>query len=696
MHGDSASVSFADSFRLAGWTVVPSAHEMVRPGETVHVEPKPMEVLVLLASRAGEAVSRDELMESVWPGVVVTDHALNRCVSRLRKLFDDDPRNPRVIETIPKAGYRLVAPVEALGDSALAPLDALDLQIAAHPGTPTVSTPARPAGWWMGLLAIGIAALGLAGWWALRPGAPPPTTRALTVDPGIETAATWSPDGTRLAYVHQLVEDGQQPTRLLVRARGSDAPLVLTEGHNDRTPAWSPDGSQVAFIRCTDGLCLPYVVSALGEDERLMDDTEVLPFGLAWMPDREALLVSLPAGLARLDLTTGKTEPITRLDGQSRDVQPRISPDGSRIAFIRGGLDGPDLYIVDVDGGEPTRLTSDRIGLPGFTWSEDGERILFSSARSGVFALWQIEARSGAVPEAVVGPAVRDPGGMDLRDGRLVVADWIYEINLWRSTDGAEAERIVASTLWDRYPALSPDGRQLAFISNRTGPPELWVSDADGQTPVRLTDLGGASVETPQWSPDGQTLAVVARIDGPAALYLVSAEGGTLRPITDSPTGDIAPRWSRDGQSILFGSRRSGDWEIWRVSVDGGEPEPVTQTGGLAAEELPDGSLLVTKPNEPGLWRIADGEETKVAELPGLADSQSWVWTSTGILTPDRTAGEVVRLQLDGRAPEPTGIELGPMFAGEASLAASTDGRMVVMARTDRIEADLLVTEPME
>ncbi|MEO0557110.1 MAG: winged helix-turn-helix domain-containing protein [Bacteroidota bacterium] len=701
MHGDSASSStLPDSFRLAGWTVVPSAHEMVRPGETVHVEPKPMDVLVLLASRAGEAVSRDELMDVVWPGVYVTDHALNRCVSRLRKLFDDNPRDPRVIETIPKAGYRLVAPVEALGDSALAPLDALDLQVAVHPGSPSSTVPARSSGWRLGMLAVGLGVLALAGWWATRSPdtAEPPATQALTVNPGIETDGAWSPDGTHLAYVHQLAESPLEPTRLMVRSLADDAPLVLTEGHYDRTPAWSPDGTQIAFIRCEDQRCRPYAVSALGTEERRLSDTEVLPSGLAWTPDGTTLIVALPApaGLARLDLATGAFEPITQPDGRSRDVFPRLSPDGSRLAFKRAGLDGPDLYVVDAAGGDPLRLTTDRIGLPGYTWSGDGERILFSSARSGVYALWQIEARAGAEPEPLVGPAVRDPGGVDLRNGRLVVADWIYEINLWRSVDGSAPERIVASTLWDRSPALSPDGRQLAFISNRTGPPELWVSDADGENLVRLTDLGGPSVEAPQWSPDGQTLAVVARIDGPASLHLVSAEGGTLRPLTESPTGDVAPRWSRDGRSILFGSRRSGTWEIWRVPVEGGDPQPVTQTGGLVAEELPDGSLLVAKAGEGGLWRVADGLETQVSDLPALSDTQSWVWTSSGVLVPDRTRGEVVRLRLDGSPPVSTGIELGAVFTGEASLAASADGQTTVIARTDRIEADLLVTEPVE
>ena len=101
-------------FRLRGRLVDPSLNRVTAEGQTVQVEPKIMHVLVTLADRPGEVVTRDELMARVWPGVFVTDDVLHRAIRELRRLFDDDAEQPAVIETIRKRGYRLIAPIERI------------------------------------------------------------------------------------------------------------------------------------------------------------------------------------------------------------------------------------------------------------------------------------------------------------------------------------------------------------------------------------------------------------------------------------------------------------------------------------------------------------------------------------------------------------------------------------------------------
>ena len=97
--------------RIGSWHANRTINELGRDGATVRVEPKVMEVLVVLADRAGEVVSRDDLLAAVWPGVVVGDDALTQCIIKLRKALGDNPRSPTYIETISKRGYRLIAPV---------------------------------------------------------------------------------------------------------------------------------------------------------------------------------------------------------------------------------------------------------------------------------------------------------------------------------------------------------------------------------------------------------------------------------------------------------------------------------------------------------------------------------------------------------------------------------------------------------
>jgi DNA-binding winged helix-turn-helix (wHTH) protein len=102
-----------EDFRVAGRLVRPRLGRIVFEGETVQVQPKIMELLVCLARHAGQVVTRAELVEEVWAGAHVTEHALARAVYELRKIFGDSAQRPRVVETIPKIGYRLIAPVTA-------------------------------------------------------------------------------------------------------------------------------------------------------------------------------------------------------------------------------------------------------------------------------------------------------------------------------------------------------------------------------------------------------------------------------------------------------------------------------------------------------------------------------------------------------------------------------------------------------
>src|SRR5262245_1603937 len=97
---------------IGDWSVEPALDALRRGGEIVRLEPKAMELLVFLASRPGEVVSREELLAAVWPGVVVGDEALSQAVTKLRKALGDDVRAPTYIETISKRGYRLIAPVK--------------------------------------------------------------------------------------------------------------------------------------------------------------------------------------------------------------------------------------------------------------------------------------------------------------------------------------------------------------------------------------------------------------------------------------------------------------------------------------------------------------------------------------------------------------------------------------------------------
>jgi len=138
-----------------------------------------------------------------------------------------------------------------------------------------------------------------------------------------------------------------------------------------------------------------------------------------------------------------------------------------------------------------------------------------------------------------------------------------YDTNIWRidlrdpgSLPSAPAQ-FIASTRPDWAPMFSPDGKKIAFVSERSGASEIWVCDSDGSNPVQLTLLARPSIWGPQWSSDGQNIAfwmTTKEEDVREDVYVVTANGGVPRRLATPPGGGQWPYWTRDGQSLYFTS----------------------------------------------------------------------------------------------------------------------------------------------
>src|SRR6476469_9824422 len=181
-----------DDFRLARRLVKPALNRVVRGDATFQLEPKIMQVLVALAERPGEVITRERLFRDVWEGAYVTEDVLTRAVGELRRLFDDDPAQPRVIETIRKTGYRLLLAPEAIVADA-----------AALPGQEAKRGNRLPIAAVLGaglILAAALAFLGGRAWLRSPRESGPMRIRPLASAPGIERDPALAPDGTRVAF----------------------------------------------------------------------------------------------------------------------------------------------------------------------------------------------------------------------------------------------------------------------------------------------------------------------------------------------------------------------------------------------------------------------------------------------------------------------------------------------------------------
>jgi Tol biopolymer transport system component len=274
-------------------------------------------------------------------------------------------------------------------------------------------------------------------------------------------------------------------------------------------------------------------------------------------------------------------------------------------------------------------------------------------------------------------------------------------LNIWRvETSGPGVPTslppilAISSTRTDWSTQFSPDGRRVAFESDRSGQFEIWLADPDGSNAVQLTSMDAPASGDPRWSPDGQTIAFNSNLEGQQEIYLIPAGDGKPRRLTSHPANDQLPSFSRDGNWIYFGSNRTGQDQIWKIPASGGEAAQVTHNGGYVAFEAPDGaSVYYTQtPYAPSaLWRLPTSGGQPVKVLEGVV-WRAFVILERGIYYINRLSGEA-RLQFfDFATGRSTTVarNLGDVRSG---LTATPDGRTILYSRVDSSVDDLMLVE---
>jgi Tol biopolymer transport system component len=544
------------------------------------------------------------------------------------------------------------------------------------------------------------------------------TFAAATSAPGPELFPTLSPDGQLLAYAGR--EAGRWHIELLRVGEPRSIRLAGNTAIDDVQPAFSPDGLSLAFRSSREGGGL-FVVSATGEGARRVADRGWNPswspdgseLAFATQPvfdtpyDRPA-----PSELWAVGVADGRLRRVSAGDA----VQPAWSPHGQRIAFwglVKGGS-RRDLWTVPADGGPASPVTEDEAVDWSPAWSPDGRQLYFSSDRGGSMNLWRvaIDERSGRVlgaPEAVTTPATFAHHASFAREGgRLAYVSTSQEQELQRVAFDPRAGRVSGEPLpiardlrRMSLPAVSPDGEWV--VVSRSEPQEdLLLLRLDGSERRLLTDDAYRD-RGPRFSPDGRQVAFYSNRGGHYEVWAVSRAGGEPRQLTRDPARRNVryPVWSPDGARLLF-SRPGVTGQVVDAKAGPDAPPlrelpPYLDPGFefVPLDWSPDGGLiagmLVSAGGERGGLAVFDlgrGRYVKVADFgtypQWLPDSRRLVFQGPTPAdrspvegSPDRESLFVVDCP-SGRVSEILGVP----EVGLAYPAVSRDGRTLVFVRS--------------
>ena len=288
-------------------------------------------------------------------------------------------------------------------------------------------------------------------------------------------------------------------------------------------------------------------------------------------------------------------------------------------------------------------------------WLPASGRLAFLSNRNGPWQVWTIRVQGSRASSPrllqTFGDTVVFPSFT--RDGRMLVfSARVENANTWRmdrNPNGRafqQPRKLEGSTRLDRHPRISPDGKRIAFQSDRTGFLEIWISDMDGKNAFQLTSFAGPLTGSPNWSPDSRTVVFESREEGRSAIFSSdAAPGARASRLTTGSASEFMPAFSPDEIDLLqFESIRS--FAIWRIPAAGGAPELFLDRPDFGPVSSPDGRYLyvIGGPNANKILRRVTLVNSEIQDLVSGVMDRSAAVTSEGVYTLSRSGPDQFRL----------------------------------------------------
>jgi len=546
-----------------------AAGEVRKAGMKQKLAGQPFQVLQALLERPREIVTREELRRRLWPDNTFVDYelALKKAVNRLREVLGDSAENPHYIETVPRRGYRFLAPLNGAELPLVSDSPVGGVNLATALVGVVSNAPQREAlhGRKSRLRAIGAGAAlvsaALLGYASMRRLPPAQIARFVQI--------TADAQGKTASYVNEL-----------------PSPLV-------------GDGSRLYFMEGPLGGRKLAQVSTGGGETSLFAAPFRIRRALDVSPNRHEVLalryegLQMETALMVLPLPAGAPHRVG--DVLAHDAS--WSPDGKRIVYANGH----DLYVCKADGSDPRKLATIPAGAAWWPrWSQDGSLVRFTVLEASESrSLWEVSTDGSHLhPLFSGGNKAKDACcGNWTPDGSYFVFQsegelWTTseEVGLFRKTQepkqlttgplrmvapvpSADGKRIFAIAVQQRGQLVRYDKKSSHFVPflsgisaddvdfSRDGQwatyvafPErtLWRSRVDGSERLQLT-LPPMKVSLPRWSPDGKRIAFAGEVVGkPVKIYIVSEDGGTAKQAIPGEGNEGEPSWSPDGNSLAF------------------------------------------------------------------------------------------------------------------------------------------------
>ena len=595
------------SIRFGVYEVDLEEGEVRKSGVRIKVQQQPLKVLQVLLENPGELVTRDQLHSRIWPetGYGDFDQAVNVAVAKLRTALGDSAENPRFIETVPRRGYRFIAPVHPELTAELAPVvpamqtDAGNsIALSRAPEQPHAKRRIRFA------IAIGFIVIAIASTYLLWPRQTPYTFHRISYGKGAIRSARFGPDGHSIIYgaawngnpVELFWSQGQSPQGRQYSVHDADILAVSLQGElailmNRRAGVgWISRGT-LATIPVTGGA--PREILENVQDADWDQEGKNLAI-VRWMGRRCSL--EFPIGTSVYAVTGGHW---------LSDI--RVSPHGE-LAFLEHPLEGDDAGFVEIiDANRQRKVMSPLwLSVRGLSWDPSGDSLWFSASeaqgeRERPRAIYRLNLTGN------LRRVLSESSELTLhdvsRDRALLLSRDVERYEILANASGVD--RDLSWLDFSRADDLSSDGGSILLTVEGEAAVkdyEVYIRNMDGSPPIKLGAGYGAAI-----SQDGQWALAIAPfgngIDAVPQLALLPVGKGVGRRLTQDAIAHYSAGWFPDGQHIVFvGSKAGHAVQSWMQDLNGGAPEPITPQGVSGTQVSPDGKLLCARDEDGTIW----------------------------------------------------------------------------------------------
>ena len=547
--------------------------ELYKHGRLIHVQEQPFRILAMLLERPGEVVTREEVRKKLWPdGTFVDfDEGLDTALKKLRQALGDSSNNPAFIETMPRRGYRFLAPVRGSEKAAGPQENESALPLTGNGEMPLAMANAsrRPlAGPRLSrntaIAAVSFAAI-VGSSLVIGSFSPPPVPRVSRIVQLSHSGRLdpWGKITTDRARLFFLERDGDHWNLMQAPVSGGESQPFVSPFHNTRILDISPEMSEfliAPFTQRAPGLPL-WTLPVVGGAPRRLGN--IVGDDAAFSPDGTRIAYATQDGIYICSRTGTDVQKLASLPEPAWDVA--WSPDGKVLRFTQGEqkTGNSSLWEVSANGENLHPLFPGWHQPPnerGGRWSPDGRYYYFVSCPEGICSVWAHREKSDFPYLSRPGQPIRltsDPMSFDLvvpsQDGRRLFATGGRARMEFVQQDRDTKQFVTlfkGVEIWDAR--FSRNGDRIALLGSDRN---LWQSRPDGTQRLRLT-ADFSQLNDAQWSPDGTRIVFDAAKPGrPSNVFLVRAEGGAIEELLPQDGVHVYPDWSPDGGSIAYSTR---------------------------------------------------------------------------------------------------------------------------------------------